>query len=70
MNDPTEAEPGPEPGTQKLAIRGCDAWVAWIDRAARLTHRTRSSLIEAALAAFAVAEGLEGPPPRVGTIRD
>lgn len=55
----------PEIETQRLAVRGSDAWVSWINQAARTTARTRSSLFEAALIAFAKAEGLEPPPSRV-----
>jgi hypothetical protein len=51
--------------TARLAVRGQGPWVAWIDRTARQTARTRSSLFEAALLAFAKTEGLTTPPPRV-----
>ena len=55
----------PEPQTQRLAVRGGDEWIRWIDEAARRTRRTRSSLFEQALADFAKAHGLHEPPPRV-----
>lgn len=60
----TEPEPEQQP-TARLAVRGQGPWVDWIDRTARQTARTRSSLFEAALLAFAKSEGLPTPPPRV-----
>ncbi len=60
----TKHEPEPQQ-TARLAVRGQGPWVAWIDRTARQTARTRSSLFEAALLAFARCEGLPTPPPRV-----
>ena len=59
------AEEKPELETLRLAVRGQASWVAWIDDAARRTHRNRSSLLEAALAAFAKDAGLVEPPRRV-----
>jgi hypothetical protein len=58
-------EATPEQQTQRLAVRGCARWLGWIDQTAQATARTRSSLLAAALIAFAEVEGLPAPPPRI-----
>jgi hypothetical protein len=60
-----KSEATPEQQTQRLAVRGCDRWIGWIDQTAQATARTRSSLLAAAIIAFAKVEGLPAPPPRI-----
>jgi hypothetical protein len=47
-----------------LSIRGSREWIKWIDRARVREHRSRSSLVEAALSCWARQSGLPDPPPR------
>jgi hypothetical protein len=60
----TTEKPEDEPQTQRLAVRGGDEWIRWIDATARRAERTRSSLVAVALIRYAEAEGLPAPPPR------
>ncbi len=60
----TTEKPKAEPQTQRLAVRGGEPWITWIDATARRTERTRSSLVAIALIRYAEAEGLPAPPPR------
>ena len=61
----TTAKPEAEPQTQRLAVRGSDEWICWIDAMARRTERTRSSLVAVALIRYAEAEHLPAPPARI-----
>ena len=54
-------EATPEQQTQRLAVRGCDRWIGWIDQTAQATARTRSSSLAAAIIA---SQRLRGYPPR------
>jgi hypothetical protein len=60
----TAEKPEAKPQTQRLAVRGGDAWIRWIDATARRAERTRASLVAVALIRYAEAEGLPAPPPR------
>lgn len=46
-----------------LAMRGTEAWKAWIDRLARHCRLTTTTLVDQALVRYAEEVGFKEPPP-------
>lgn len=51
---------------QILAVRGTEAWRAWLERIANATGMSSSAVLDAALAEYVGRRGLESPPARKG----